>query len=529
MAKFNWKFDVAISFSGADRDAAFAIAEALRQRNINVFYDEWHQYELWGQDLSTILPSIYSTATLCVILISKAYSTSPYPKHELRTLLERLVLNDSDFLLPVKLDSTDLPGINKTIVFADYTKEGPEIVAEWVARRLATASAVEIPFLPSATTSSEKRYMLKSHVRQLPSTAYVINEKDLVSAFLSPQLFATPLGRARLARELSIYLNRRCKASLGVPYGAWRENNKVFLSALPEFDVAQKTLEFELKEPHDSLVLTAVWTTEDEKYSGIPYSAWQPAVKGLTADRADLDLDREVVIKILEDRGAQFGFPIVPSGDKPEKLCGWLQEEPPPNFEEWSRDPRLVSGKITVWHSGYHRPSGVGILQFSLEGRWSATAFHTLTQTIHVLLPGRYQIYTVGHGLLRIAVLLYDNPENKLSVDGGVMWAAVGRVYAVLARMVAAIRGLPLPPPQDSSALPHLDPRTQSSFDWALKEQGPNGYTEFVDGASVGFEDASWVKLRHGVSVDEPRRLSLDDLVLPSEITEFVRDNENQS
>ena len=52
-------------------------------------------------------------------------------------------------------------------------------------------------------------------------------------------------------------------------------------------------------------------------------------MRGLTADPADLDLDREVVIKILEGRGAEFGFPITPIGSGAEKLCGWIEKKTP--------------------------------------------------------------------------------------------------------------------------------------------------------------------------------------------------------
>jgi hypothetical protein len=43
MESFDWKFDIALSFAGADRPVALAIAEALRKRSINVFYDQWYK------------------------------------------------------------------------------------------------------------------------------------------------------------------------------------------------------------------------------------------------------------------------------------------------------------------------------------------------------------------------------------------------------------------------------------------------------------------------------------------------------
>ena len=71
MSGVSWKFDVALLFAGADRAVALAIAEALRKHGLNVFYDEWHQSMIWGNDLSILLPEIYATARFCIPIISR--------------------------------------------------------------------------------------------------------------------------------------------------------------------------------------------------------------------------------------------------------------------------------------------------------------------------------------------------------------------------------------------------------------------------------------------------------------------------
>jgi hypothetical protein len=332
-----------------------------------------------------------------------------------------------------------------------------------------------------------------------------------------------------LARELVIYLNYRHQAQLGIPYGAWRENNKVYLSTLPDFNPPQRTLEFTLNQS-GVLGLTAVWNTTDERYAAISSEAWQSAVKGLTADRADLDLDREVAIKILEDRRADFGFPIVPVGSAPEKLCAWIAEEPPSDFLNWSREPRLVAGKIGIWQVAYHRPSGVGILQFSIHGRWSSLAFQAFMEALRVYLPTRHRNYRIGQGNLRITVFLCEVPDGESHWDDQEfdLWLiAVDRIYAAIARLMAATRGLPLKPPQDESALPPLSLGDRSLFDCATSAQGGSEYTELTDQAKINFMRADWIKLRHRFSgVKEPGKFDLKTVVTPSDIVGFVENHE---
>ena len=56
-----YKYDVALSFAGEDRDFAETINTALQAENVKVFYDEFNVAELWGEDLSTELRKKYST------------------------------------------------------------------------------------------------------------------------------------------------------------------------------------------------------------------------------------------------------------------------------------------------------------------------------------------------------------------------------------------------------------------------------------------------------------------------------------
>ena len=54
-----WRWDVALSFAGAQRDYVEQVAEALKARGVRCFYDADEQIRLWGKHLAEELPAIY--------------------------------------------------------------------------------------------------------------------------------------------------------------------------------------------------------------------------------------------------------------------------------------------------------------------------------------------------------------------------------------------------------------------------------------------------------------------------------------
>ena len=80
-------YDVALSFAGADRPMARAIAESLNKEKISVFFDEYASAELWGKDLYQHLLKVYEDTSLCIVIISKSYNESNWAHNELRNLL----------------------------------------------------------------------------------------------------------------------------------------------------------------------------------------------------------------------------------------------------------------------------------------------------------------------------------------------------------------------------------------------------------------------------------------------------------
>ncbi|MBL8211183.1 MAG: TIR domain-containing protein [Bryobacterales bacterium] len=144
------RFDVALSFAGEDRRHAKQLAELLQRRGIVVFYDEFEKAALWGKDLYQHFNSVYrDRARYCIILISCAYARKYWTRHELRQAQARAFCDDQEYLLPLRLDETEIPGVNPTTGYLDLRNTPMETVAALVADKLwATSDWVTWPDTP---------------------------------------------------------------------------------------------------------------------------------------------------------------------------------------------------------------------------------------------------------------------------------------------------------------------------------------------------------------------------------------------
>lgn len=115
-----FKYDVAVSFAGEDRALVEEFVNILASNHVSVFYDSWEQAKLWGKDLYQYLDMIYSQAAqYCIIFVSSNYVKKAWTKHELRSAQARAFTQNSEYILPIKLDDTELPGLPGTIAYID--------------------------------------------------------------------------------------------------------------------------------------------------------------------------------------------------------------------------------------------------------------------------------------------------------------------------------------------------------------------------------------------------------------------------
>lgn len=130
-------YDVALSFAGEDRDLAESLATELVAQGIRVFYDRYEQADLWGKDLYQHLQTVYcDKAFFCVVFLSKAYAQKLWTRHELRQAQERAFRENREYILPLRLDDTQIPGINETTGYLDLGTCSIKQVADFLIEKL---------------------------------------------------------------------------------------------------------------------------------------------------------------------------------------------------------------------------------------------------------------------------------------------------------------------------------------------------------------------------------------------------------
>ncbi len=140
----NCKYDVCLSFAGEDREYVEEVASQARSRNIHVFYDKYEQVELWGKNLYKHLADVYQNqARFCVIFISENYARKLWTDHELSSAQARAFQEHEDYLLPVRFDDTEIPGVLRTIGYINGREVSPEKLADMIEQRVMSSSRAQ--------------------------------------------------------------------------------------------------------------------------------------------------------------------------------------------------------------------------------------------------------------------------------------------------------------------------------------------------------------------------------------------------
>ena len=133
----NYEFDIAVSFAGEDRDIVEKYVSILKSESISVFYDKDMKSNLWGKNLVDGLYEIYtSKARYCVMFISKHYLEKIWTNHERQAAQERALKEKSEYILPIKLDDTTIPGMPNTIGYLDLRELTIEEIASETIKKL---------------------------------------------------------------------------------------------------------------------------------------------------------------------------------------------------------------------------------------------------------------------------------------------------------------------------------------------------------------------------------------------------------
>jgi sulfatase modifying factor 1 len=147
------RYNVALSFAGEDRAYARALADALKQRGVKVFYDEYEEANLWGEDLYTYLSDLYQNrAQYVVMFLSQHYAAKLWTNHERRASQARAFQESRSYILPIRLDDTTVEGVLPTTGYIRWSKEADSI-ADLILKKLGIIinpqDNAELMFIPA--------------------------------------------------------------------------------------------------------------------------------------------------------------------------------------------------------------------------------------------------------------------------------------------------------------------------------------------------------------------------------------------
>ena len=140
------KFLVSFSFAGEQRDLVRSVAEAVEKRlgSNTVFYDDWFEYYIAGDDADLRLQDIYGQRSdLVVLCVSKSYGGKPWTRAEykaIRALQMRLYgsVNEQDAfrILFLRVGDGDVEGISDNAICPDARAKSVEQTVELIVSRL---------------------------------------------------------------------------------------------------------------------------------------------------------------------------------------------------------------------------------------------------------------------------------------------------------------------------------------------------------------------------------------------------------
>lgn len=135
------EFDVALSYAGEDRGYVEAIADGLREAGVRVFYDEFQVTDLWGVDLYGYLDDVYrKRARFTIVFISHNYAAKAWTSHERQSAQARAMNEAGTYLLPVRLDDAELPGLRPTVSYIDARQTSPRKLVELIREKVGPES-----------------------------------------------------------------------------------------------------------------------------------------------------------------------------------------------------------------------------------------------------------------------------------------------------------------------------------------------------------------------------------------------------
>lgn len=147
--EFPDRFLVAFSFAGEERKLVRKVAIAVEKQlgESSVFFDEWFEYYIAGNDADTTLQEIYADQSdLVVVCVSESYGQKEWTRTEHETIRSRLMKGrDRKDILPIRVGDGDVPGVHFNTIAPDIRSKTIAESAQLIIDRLRLVNSSPLP------------------------------------------------------------------------------------------------------------------------------------------------------------------------------------------------------------------------------------------------------------------------------------------------------------------------------------------------------------------------------------------------
>ncbi|USX51998.1 toll/interleukin-1 receptor domain-containing protein [Lentzea sp. HUAS12] len=159
-----YQFDVAPSFAEEDREHVLPIVRRLEELGVTVYYDDDQVVARWGANLVEHIEETLTRKVRYVLMFaSQHYVQTHWATYERQTVQARALAQQSEYLLPIRLDDTEVPGLLPTVGFLDMRRHSTEIIARSVVQKLVQHRTEFSPLAPVTPKSVAALAQAKPH------------------------------------------------------------------------------------------------------------------------------------------------------------------------------------------------------------------------------------------------------------------------------------------------------------------------------------------------------------------------------
>lgn len=168
MERRNREYDVAVSYASEDLAYVRDVVERLEAAEIRVFFDKNEEATLWGKNLNAYFTDLYRNRTNFVLMfVSEAYGKKRWTAVEREAAQSRAQEEDTEYILPVRFDDTELSGLLPTVGYIDVQGYQPADVARLLLQKLGRnpfqIKATAVPSPKSTALEGEVTFRYSSH------------------------------------------------------------------------------------------------------------------------------------------------------------------------------------------------------------------------------------------------------------------------------------------------------------------------------------------------------------------------------